>query len=90
MRELTLQEYDVIFLQETFVVNDSLWKLDYVNEHYDSIGLPATLSEKARVAMAGRPEGGLAVLYKKDSKFTINDILMPENNIMVLQLPSLL
>lgn len=69
VRNIASEGYDIIFLQETFVVEDKLGILDFVDEHYESVGVPATYSEKALIANAGRPSGGLAILWKKNSRF---------------------
>ena len=83
IRRLTLLNYYFIFLQETFVVEDKLGILDYIDEQYECIGVGATLSEKSLVSMAGRPEGGLAVLWKKDSYFKIKEISLRNNFIFL-------
>lgn len=74
IRNLTDGYNDVIFLQETFVTEDRLGILDFIDENYECIGVPAKYSEKSLTANAGRPEGGMAILWKKSSKFTVNKI----------------
>ena len=46
VRKLTENKYDIIFLQETFVVDDKLGEIDYIDEFYESIGVGAVYSEK--------------------------------------------
>ena len=74
VRELTNSNYDLIFLQETFIIQDKLNIMDYISEHYECISEAATYSDKALTSMAGRPEGGMAILYRKSSRFVINKI----------------
>ena len=85
VRLLADDNYDVIFLQETFVVEEKLGQLDFIDEKYDCIGVPAVYSEKVLVAGAGRPEGGLAVLWKKNSLFKVNGIVL-ENNFIIFNI----
>ena len=61
--------FDVIFLQETFLTNNDLSMLNLIDENYYGIGVAASFSERSLQAMAGRPMGGLACLYKKKSSF---------------------
>lgn len=75
--------FDIIFLQETFVTEDKLGLLDFIDENYDCFGVPATFSEKSLAAYAGRPEGGMAILCKKDSPFTINNVILKGNFILL-------
>lgn len=79
IRGLTADNFDIIFLQETMLVEDKLWKLDYVDENYEAIGVAATMSERALAAMAGRPEGGMAILFKKQSNFKVTDCFIESN-----------
>lgn len=83
VRGLAGSGFDIIFLQETFVTEDKLGLIDYIDENYDCFGVPATFSEKSLVACAGRPEGGMAVLCKKDSSFTINKVVLESNFILI-------
>ena len=85
VRLLVDDNYDVIFLQETFVVEEKLGQLDFIDEKHDCIGVPAVYSEKVLVAGAGRPEGGLAVLWKKNSLFKVNGIVL-ENDFIIFNI----
>lgn len=38
IRNLTNEEYDIIFLQETFLTDEKLGDLDSINEKYESWG----------------------------------------------------
>ena len=83
VRKLTTQNFDIIMLQETFVVENMMWKLDYIDEEYDSVGVSAKLSERAKVAMAGRPEGGMAILLRKKSYINIRSTIIHDNFVVV-------
>ena len=77
--------FDVIFLQETFLTNNDLSMLNLIDENYYGIGVAASFSERSLQAMAGRPMGGLACLYKKSPCFKL-DILHFSDNFMVVSL----
>ena len=83
VRELTIKKFDIIFLQETFIVEDKLGFLDCIDDSYESVGVGAVYSEKAITSVAGRPQGGIACLWRVDSVFKIYDIVL-ENNMCVL------
>ena len=71
IRELTNKKVDIIFLQETFLLNDNLSHLEYVDENYFAVGVGATYSESAIVNVNGRPSGGMAILWRKNVHFDI-------------------
>ena len=68
---MTDKKIDVIFLQETFLLNENLSILDYVDENYFSVGVGATYSESAVINATGRPSGGMAILWRKNANFEI-------------------
>ena len=72
IRKLTDLEFDVIFLQETFLIDDKLGDLDFIDERYESVGVGAKFSQKSLESMAGRPEGGMALLWQTNSPFDID------------------
>ena len=82
VRMLTLNGCDLIFLQETFLTDDKLGILDFIDEEYDSVGVGARYSDKTMASMAGRPEGGLALLWRKDLHLNIN-IISTEKNFLI-------
>ena len=82
VRELTRSNYDIILLQETLVIEDKIGILDYIDEKYECIGVPAIYSDKVLCSNAGRPEGGMAIMWKSASKFRVNKVVF-ENNIMI-------
>ena len=84
VRELTSKCFDIIFLQETLVTKDRLGDLAFIDEHYDNIGIGAVYSNKALVANAGKCEGGLACLWKRNGDFNISKIVI-EDKFIVLQ-----
>ena len=79
IRDLTENSYDIIFLQETFVLEDRLDDLTYIDENYESIGVAAEYSEKAISSNAGRAEGGLACIWKKNAPFKVDKIILQDN-----------
>ena len=83
IRELTKRKYDLIALQETFITEEKIGILDYVDENYECIGVPAVYSDKVLAACSGRPEGGMAILWRKTLKFHINKVVT-EKNFMVV------
>ena len=56
------------------MVENKLGILDYIDERYECIDVGATFSEKSLVSMADRPERGIAMLWRKDSYFKVNEI----------------
>ena len=83
VRELTAREIDIIFLQETFITDDKLGLFDFVDENYESVAEGAVYSEKAIATAAGRPQGGIACLWRSGSSFNIDKIVL-EKNICIL------
>ena len=85
VRDLASGQFDIIALQETFVVEEKLGHLDFIDENYECVGVPAVFSEKVLTAAAGRPEGGMAFLWKKKSNFKVNKVIT-ETNFMILDI----
>ena len=73
---------DIIFLQETFVIEDKLGILDFIDENYECVGVAATYSEKSLISNEGRPEGGMAILWKKNCGFKVKNIILKDNFII--------
>ena len=71
IRNITSSEVDLLFLQESFITDNDLGMLEYVDENYKSIGVGATFSDKSIESCAGRPMGGLACLYRANSGFSV-------------------
>ena len=46
IRELSDDGYDIIFLQETFLIEDKMGELDFIDENYECIGVGGAFSEK--------------------------------------------
>ena len=82
VRELSNNKFDIILLQETFITEDKIGILDFIDERYECIGVPATYSEKVLTSNAGRPEGGMAVMWRTASKIKVRRITF-ESNFMV-------
>ena len=72
VRNLTEKKFDIILLQETFIVDEKLGELDFIDEFYDSVGVGAVFSERSLASMSGRPKGGMACLWRKGSYFSID------------------
>ena len=85
VRELTEKKIDIIFLQETFIDNEKLGELDYIDEFYESVGVGAVFSEKSLVSMSGRPKGGMACLWRRGGHFSVNKVVL-ERNICVFSI----
>ena len=85
IRQLASDSFDIIFLQETFVIDEKLGILDYIDENFESIGVPAVYSDKNLMAGVGRPEGGLAILWRRGASFRIHNVVL-ENNFIVLDI----
>ena len=85
VRDLTSKKVDLLFLQETFVNEDRLGDLAFIDENYEVIGSPAIYSDKAIESCVGRCEGGLAILWRKDSAIAIRNIII-ERDYMVISI----
>ena len=83
VRELANKEFDIIFLQETFITDDKLGTYDFIDENYESVAKGAGYSERSIASAAGRPQGGIACLWRHGSHFTVDQIIL-EKNICVL------
>ena len=83
IKNLTNDNYDIIFLQETFLTNDILGMLDNINNNYNSILVPAIYSDKVLENLRGRPSGGLACLYRKNSHFGI-EVVKLDDRFMII------
>ena len=79
VRELTKNKIDIIFLQETFTVDEKLGELDFIDEFYESVGVGAVFSDKSLVSMSGRPKGGMACLWRKGNHFKVDKIVLDRN-----------
>ena len=44
---------DIIFLQESFITENELSLLDYIDENYQSISVPATYSQRSIEKITG-------------------------------------
>ena len=78
IRKLTDEAFDIIFLEETLLLEDRQGDLAFIDERYESVRVGAYYSEKPLTANAGRAEGGLACLWKKDAAFKVTKIFMEE------------
>ena len=46
-------DYDIIYLEKAFVSEKKLGQLEFIDEKYDCVGVPAVYSEKVIVSGAG-------------------------------------
>ena len=83
VRHLTSKNLDIIFLQETFVTEEKLGMLDFIDERYNSIGASAYFSEKCLTGLTGRPMGGLACLWRTDALFSVQTLLINSDYIVL-------
>ena len=84
VRKLADRKIEVIFLQETFLTEEKIGELDFIDENYESVGIGATYSERSLVSMACRPEGGMACLWRSNSRFSVNKIILEGNMCLML------
>ena len=85
IREITNKNIDIVFLQETFITDEKLGIVDFINENYNNISVGAHYSENNIVNVTGRPMGGLVCLWKADMPFNVKHLLST-NNFVVLEL----
>ena len=85
VRDLASQDYDLLFLQETFVTDGRLGDLNFIHENYEAVGSGSVYSERAIESNSGRSEGGLACLWKRDARFKIKKVMI-ERNFIVMSL----
>ena len=83
IREITSKNTYLIFLQETFISDDDLGIINFIDENYGGIGVGAKYSEKSIVTASGRPMGGLVCLYRKQDNLSIN-LVYHEDDFMVV------
>ena len=83
IRKLTDRSYAIIMLQETMLTNERLGDLGFIDENYESVGVGATFSEKSLESMSGRPQGGMACLWKTNSVFNVDKIVLEDNMIII-------
>ena len=85
IRELTNNQIELIFLQETFVTSSDTFILDYIDEYYNCISIPAVYSDKSISNVAGRPMGGISCLYRNNINNLNVKLIKNTNDFMVLQ-----
>ena len=91
VRELADDRYDVIFLQETLVTEDRMSELQFIHEDYEVVGVSSVFSERVLQSNAGRSEGGLACMWRRDSQIKIVKIRLEKDFIvLVLEINSVI
>ena len=83
IRELSSRDYDLVFLQETFVTENRLGDLNFVDEKYEAVGSPAVYSDRAIESNKGRCQGGLACLWRRETKFKIDKVVIEKDYILI-------
>ena len=74
---------DLIFLQETMIIENRMDDLFFIDENYEVVGSASVYSKKAIESNSGRSEGGLACLWRKDSQFTVDSIITTTSYILM-------
>ena len=87
IRELAAMNIDFIFLQESFVTDNELYILDYMDEKYKSLSVAATYSDKCIVSNSGRPMGGLVCFYKVESHYKV-ELIFTDKDLMIVRVDS--
>src|SRR5271163_2521657 len=64
VRDLCLN-YDIILLQEHWLLKDCLYKIDNINNDFQSFSLSSMNDKAASGSLVGRLFGGVAVLWRK-------------------------
>ena len=83
VRELTENNIDIVFLQETFITDKKLGIMNYIDENYSNFSFGAHFSEKSIINVSGRPMGGLACLHKANAPFNVKFIFSTRNFIVL-------
>ena len=83
IRKLTSDEIDLVFLQETFITDNDLSLLDFIDENYHSLGIGAVYSQKSIESCAGRAMGGMACLYRSNAVFNVK-LIDSSNDVMLV------
>ena len=83
IRKITSDKIDLIFLQETFITENELSLLDFIDENYQSLGIGAVYSQKSLESCAGRAMGGMACLYRTDRNFNVK-LIDNSNDVMLV------
>jgi len=64
MANLLCDTHDIVLLQEHWLLNSNLYKLDFINRDFKSYGVSSMNSKSAEGLLLGRPFGGVAILWK--------------------------
>ena len=76
---------DIIFLQESFITENEFSLLDYIDENYQSISVPATSSQRSIETITERPMGGLFCFYNKTLNNIKIELISNNNDFMIVK-----
>ena len=80
IRELC-QVFDVIFLQETWLMDSELYKLSQVDSNFLAQGVSSM--DTSNQLIRGRPYGGLAILWSKHLGCQCKPVIFKDNNMFM-------
>ena len=66
MLQILCKSYDIIFIQEHWLQESELQKIDLINCNYNCFSLSSMNQKVASGILVGRPFGGVAVLWRKE------------------------
>ena len=72
-------------MQETFVTEDRLGDIAYIDDNYLSVGSAAVYSEKSLKSYRRRCEGDLVCMWRRDIHYKIK-VLLLEANVLAIEL----
>ena len=79
-------EYQLVFLQETWLYPDDFSTVSRISENYESFSI-SSMSLDDRL-ITGRPHGGMSVLWNKSLSNSIRTIQYDDNRILGIEIKS--
>ena len=76
--------YDILFLQETWLLDTELYLLKQIHKEFDGFGISSVDTDHG--ILTGRPYGGLGVLWRKDFNPNCHTILYDDTRLLGLEL----
>ena len=83
IRSIVDKKFDLFFLQETFITEDRLGDIAYIDDNYESVGSATVCSEKSLKSYRGRCEGGLICIWRRDIHYKVKVLLLEANVITI-------
>ena len=77
LAKILCSDYDLIFLQEHWLLKQDLYKLDMIDSNFKSNGLSSMDQKSESGILVGRPFGGVGCLWRKNLS---NSISMIQSN----------